>query len=270
MAAFAAAGVLVAVSAAVAPAAQAGEDAPISTHLDQHCATLGGVATDEITVNVENLGPWSGLTSTGIGVSYLTTSPAGVATHSGSSVTTFDASRHNATFTFAVPNPSATDTLGLRVTAFWNSPTAPSVDTFTAPLAGCTTGNTPSPAVFSTSSWPYSSASATATCGARYILLFGGGYIRIPWETIVVHVGPDNKNTTGGDYADMPVWVDYWTDGGTTGYTQGQTGSFDANGNTTLTFTITPTAGTELDLMASSRTTDGRTFPQHLWAPACS
>ncbi|WP_152648224.1 hypothetical protein [Streptacidiphilus anmyonensis] len=271
LAALTATGGFLAASAVFAPAAHAGLDAPMSTYFDQHCTTVGGVPTDEITVNVENLGPQNGLTSTGVIVAYSDVAPGNVVTRTGSSGQSFDASRHNTTFTFAVPDSSAADSLSLKVTGFWSSPAEPQdTDTFTAPLTGCVAGGSPSSAVFSASSWPFSSASATATCGVRYIYVLHGGIIRLPWETVTVHAGPDNKNLTGAAYAGMPAWVDYWTDGGSTGYTQGQTGSFDTNGNATLSFTVTPTAGTELNLMVSSRTSDGRTFPQHLWAPACS
>ncbi|WP_152627009.1 hypothetical protein [Streptacidiphilus melanogenes] len=269
LAALTATGGFLAASAVFAPAAHAGLDAPMSTYFDQHCTTVGGVPTDEITVNVENLGPQNGLTSTGVIVAYSTAS-AGNVSHAGNSWQGFDANRHNATFTFAVPAPSAADTLSLKVTGFWSSPTEPSdTDTFTAPVTGCGTGSSTTPGTFSATSWPFSSASATATCGVRYIYVLHGGIIRIPWETVTVHAGPDYRNLTGAAYAGMPAWVDYWTDGGSTGYTQGQTGSFDSSGNATLSFTITPTAGTELNLMVSSRTSDGRTYPQHLWAPSC-
>ncbi|WP_037607032.1 hypothetical protein [Streptacidiphilus rugosus] len=271
--ALAATGGLLAAATALAPAAHAGLDAPMSTQFDQHCVTLNGVPTDEITVNVENLGPQSGITSNGVVVAYTTATPGNVVDHTASSGAAFDPTRNNTTFTFAVPNPSAADTLTVRVTGFWNSPTEPSAtDSFSAPVVNCATAGSPGSAVFAASSWPFSSASATATCGVRFIRIFNGGWIRIPWETIAVHVGPDFKNTTGSALAGMPVWADYWTDGGSTGYTQGATSTFDSNGNATLTFTVTPTAGTELNLMVSSRSNGvwgNRTFPQHLWAPAC-
>jgi hypothetical protein len=264
-------GSLLAASAAFAPAAHAGVDVPLSTQFDQHCVTLNGVPTDEITVNVENLGPQSGLTSTGLIVTYSTVTPGNVVDHTDNSWLGFDAARHNVTATFAVANPSAADTLKLQVTGFWSSPTTPqSADTFTVPVANCALSGSPGTAVFASAAFPFTTASATATCGARYVRLPLGGFRRLPWETITVQVGPDGKNLTGAWFAGAPVWADYWTNGGSTGYTQGQTGTFDASGNATLSFTVTPTAGTEWDLMISSRTTDGRTFPQHLWAPSCS
>ncbi|MEY9875486.1 hypothetical protein ABH931_004987 [Streptacidiphilus sp. MAP12-33] len=267
----AAVGGLLAASAAVAPAAHAGTDVPFDTRFDQHCLTVNGVPTDEITVNVENLGPGQGLTSTGLVIAYSTVTPGNVVDHTDNSWLAFDASRQTATATFALPNPSAADTLKLQVTGFWSSPTTPqSAVTIPAPVVNCGTATAGNPNVFSASNWSFSTASATATCGARYVWSRTGGFRRLPWETITVQVGPDNKNMWGADFAGMPVWVDYWTDGGTVGYTQGATGTSDVNGNATLSFTATPTAGTEFDLMVNSRNTGGNTFAQHLWAPSCS